>query len=331
MKKNRFFGGCMQMQANWLNRMAAQGWRLVRTGKLVYEFEPCEPGAVQYCVEYVADQSRAETVRYEAFLEELGYRVFEKNINLQWSVMKVRCNPWAKPGARIVTDATTLDRELLIVEKENDGKPFELYTTLEDRVDYYKRMRTPWLWVMVCLAAAAVVLRSWACGGMALLCLAAVLRFSAALWQVRRQGMLEESGVPPVKRRPSLRPWLLPVFIGAMVLLLVVQGVPVSRGLKIGYTESSWGRQWRASYHSFSGTASRRLSTAAGDTIRVEIETKSGRLDLEVTASDGTVVYHGEDLESGAFEIPVEGAVTVKLTAESHKGSFRLNWQRDGA
>lgn len=326
MKKTRFFGGCLQMQADWLNRMAAQGWRLVRTGKLVYEFEPCAPGAVQYCVEFVADQSRAETVRYKTFLEDLGYRVFDKNINLQWSVMKVRCNPWAKPGARIVTDATTLDRELLIVEKENDGRPFQLHTSLEDRVAYCKRLRTPWLWVAACLAVAAAALRSWSCGLIALLCLAVALCYSAAIWRVRKRGILEESGEPPAKRRPSLRLWLLPVLIGAMALLLTAQGVPRSSGLKIGYMESSWGSQWRASYHSFSGSTSRRLSTKAGDTIHVELETESGTLDLEVTASDGTVVYAGTDLQSGAFTIPVEGPVTVKLTAKAHKGGFYLDW-----
>lgn len=326
MKKYRFFGGCLQMQADWLNRMAAQGWRLVRTGKLIYEFEPCTPGAVQYCVEYVADQSRGETVRYKAFLEDLGYRVFEKNINLQWSVMKVQYRPWAKPGARIVTDATTLDRELLIVEKENDGRPFQLYTSLEDRVAYCRRLRTPWLWVAVCLAAAAAVLRSWGCGVIALLCLAAALRFSVELWQMKKQGLLEERGEPPAKRRASLRRWVLPVLVGAAALLLATQGVSCSSGLKIGYVENSWGSQWKASYHAFSGRTSRRLSTKAGDVIQVEIKTESGTLDLVVTASDGTVVYTGTDLQSGTFEIPVDGPVTVKLTADAHKGSFYLDW-----
>ena len=47
-----------------------------------------------------------------------------KNINLNYSVGKVRWRPWAEIGGRIATNTTTFNRELLIVEKENDGKPF---------------------------------------------------------------------------------------------------------------------------------------------------------------------------------------------------------------
>lgn len=35
----RFYGGLMGFQERWLNRMAAKGWRLIRTGKMSYEFE----------------------------------------------------------------------------------------------------------------------------------------------------------------------------------------------------------------------------------------------------------------------------------------------------
>ena len=42
---------------------------------------------------------------------------------------KVRLRPWAEKGGRIATNATTFNRELLIVEKDNDGKPVS-YTHL---------------------------------------------------------------------------------------------------------------------------------------------------------------------------------------------------------
>lgn len=35
----RFFGGLLTVQKNWLNKMAEKGYRLIRTGKLLYEFE----------------------------------------------------------------------------------------------------------------------------------------------------------------------------------------------------------------------------------------------------------------------------------------------------
>ena len=41
-KVNRFFGASTEIQAKWLNRMASEGWRLIRTGKMRYEFERCD-------------------------------------------------------------------------------------------------------------------------------------------------------------------------------------------------------------------------------------------------------------------------------------------------
>lgn len=43
---------------NWLNKMAEKGYRLIRTGKLLYEFEKCKPGQVQYCVEFIGQNQK---------------------------------------------------------------------------------------------------------------------------------------------------------------------------------------------------------------------------------------------------------------------------------
>lgn len=136
----RFLGGLLTVQKNWLNKMAEKGYRLIRTGKLLYEFEKCKPGQVQYCVEFIGQKSKANAEDYHDFLEEMGYSVFYKNINLNYSVGKVRWRPWAEIGGRIATNTTTFNRELLIVEKENDGKPFELHTSYEDRANYYSNL-----------------------------------------------------------------------------------------------------------------------------------------------------------------------------------------------
>ncbi len=44
----RFFGGLLNTQEKWLNKMSEKGYRLVRTGKLLYEFEKCETDEVTY-------------------------------------------------------------------------------------------------------------------------------------------------------------------------------------------------------------------------------------------------------------------------------------------
>lgn len=141
----RFYAGLLRSQTRWLNRMAAQGYRLIRTGKTDYEFEPCKPNEYEYCVEYIGGKSYEHAKEYKHFLEDMGYRTFYKNINLNYSAGKVYLRPWAEKGSKIGTASTTLNKELLIVEKKNDGTPFELHTTYEDQLKYMKSLRKPWL------------------------------------------------------------------------------------------------------------------------------------------------------------------------------------------
>lgn len=161
---HRFFGGRLEAQARFLNQMAAEGWRLVKTGQFSYTFEPCEPGTLQYCVEFVGQKSRNAAENYRTFLEDLGYRTFYKNINLNYTIGKVRLRPWANEGGQMATTATTYHRELLIVEKNADGQPFQLHTTYEDLAKYYRILRSPWLFFTVWMAVFGVVgmlLRLW--------------------------------------------------------------------------------------------------------------------------------------------------------------------------
>ena len=155
--KYRFFAGFMKKQEDWLNSMSDKGYRLVKTGKLRYEFEECEPGRYRYAVEYVGDRSYDDEKDYKEFLEDMGYRVFYKNINLDYSLLKVTYRPWAGKGGRISTNRTTYNKELLIVEKENDGTEFRLHTEKEDLEDYYRRISYPWYFAVFLMLACAIL------------------------------------------------------------------------------------------------------------------------------------------------------------------------------
>ena len=141
----RFYAGLMGLQTRFLNRMASKGYRLVSTGRLSYEFEDCEPNSYEYCVEYIGEKTHQNAEEYKRFLEDMGYQVFYKNINLDYSAGRVYYRPWAEKGGRLGTAATTLNKELLLIEKPKDGKPFELHTTLEDKIKYAKSLQRPWL------------------------------------------------------------------------------------------------------------------------------------------------------------------------------------------
>jgi hypothetical protein len=141
----RIFGGLLRTQEKWLNKMAHKGYRLIKTGKLSYEFTECRPDQYQYRIEFVAHKSYKEAKEYRAFLEDIGYTVFCKNVNLNFSIFKIRWRPYGYGMGQIATKPGSYNKELFIVEKENDGHPFALHTTNADLAAYYKPIRNAWL------------------------------------------------------------------------------------------------------------------------------------------------------------------------------------------
>ena len=191
-KRYRYFWTLLAAQSRWLNKMADRGLRLSRTEKLLYEFQPCAPGQYRYCVEFVAHLSREKAEDYARFLEDCGYRTWFKNANLNWNVGKVVGRPWAEPGGRLASNATTYNRELLIVEKENDGKPFRFHTALEDQIRYRKAQRRPALFLLAVMAPLAALTRSWPAALFAALALAVLIRHQLALARLKKQGGISE-------------------------------------------------------------------------------------------------------------------------------------------
>ena len=191
-KRYRYFWTLLAAQSHWLNKMADRGLRLSRTEKLLYEFQPCAPGQYRYCVEFVAHLSREKAEDYARFLEDCGYRTWFKNANLNWNVGKVVGRPWAEPGGRLASNATTYNRELLIVEKENDGKPFRFHTALEDQIRYRKAQRRPALFLLAGMAPLAALTRSWPAALFAALALAVLIRHQLALARLKKQGGISE-------------------------------------------------------------------------------------------------------------------------------------------
>ena len=154
-KYYRFLGGLLNTQMKWLNNMSKKGYRLIRTEKILYEFEPCRPNQVKYCIDFIGHKSKEEADNYYMFLEDMGYKVFYKNINLNYSIGKIRWRPWA--------------------EKGNDGKPFELHTSYEDKAYYYKNLRNPWLLILFLFAISAIMKTSVVFGSLTLITLIPVL------------------------------------------------------------------------------------------------------------------------------------------------------------
>ncbi len=139
--KYKYFFSFIGAQEKWLNHMASRGYRLIDTTKLKYKFEVCNNNQYEYCLEFVGNKSIKEINEYKLFLEQMGYNVFTKNINLNYSIGKIRWRPYGSGLGQIATSPGNFNKEILIIEKKRDGKPFNIYSNYEDLINYYKPFR----------------------------------------------------------------------------------------------------------------------------------------------------------------------------------------------
>lgn len=188
----RFYGGLLNAQENWLNKMAIKGYRLIKAEKMLYEFEKCNPGQYQYCIEFIGQKSKVNAEKYRIFLEDIGYKVFYKNINLNYSIGKIRYRPWAEKGGHISTNATTYNKELLIIEKANNNKPFMLHTAFIDKANYYKSLRNPWLCLFLLFGVLGIIGQSLAISIFAFVSLIPIILYQSEIIKYKREAKTRE-------------------------------------------------------------------------------------------------------------------------------------------
>jgi len=153
----RYFIDFLDGQEKWLNRMAERGYRLKKCGIMTYTFEECGPNEYEYAVEFVGDRSVSRAKDYRGYLEDVGYRAFTKNINLNFSYGKVKWRPYAKGLGQLATSPGGYNSELLILEKKRDEKPFALHTTVQDKRNTYQAVLHAYAWAVFAMLALTVV------------------------------------------------------------------------------------------------------------------------------------------------------------------------------
>lgn len=195
----RYFAGFVRAQENWLNKMSAKGWRLMRAGISTYGFEPCNPSEYEYRVEFVAHKGYAEILDYKTFLEEVGYRVYHKNINLNYSAGKVTWRPGTPKSAAIASTPGAYNKELLIIERKADEKPFELHTSLDDRKSLLKTVRKMCVSYGLVMAALSIglVFANLIAGVLALtiftvICGALAIRYTKMIAEIEKEQITRE-------------------------------------------------------------------------------------------------------------------------------------------
>lgn len=115
----RYFISVVNLE-NWLNRMAAEGWRLVKTDTFTYTFEACKPSSYVYRVEFVGGKTKRELDAYRESLREKQISFFSKAINLgKFSFGSIRWRPYGRKWGVLATAPGTINSEILIMEQDN--------------------------------------------------------------------------------------------------------------------------------------------------------------------------------------------------------------------
>lgn len=141
MKKFRYFFGFIELEKKWLNEMACKGWRLEKVSYHNYEFIKSSE-KFNYDIDILWDKSVDEIDEYVNFLHEMGHRTFRDGLNLNFSLAKAKYRAGRNILGHFDTNRGNLNRELLIVEKENE---ISLYTLKDDLYLYYKNRRNMYL------------------------------------------------------------------------------------------------------------------------------------------------------------------------------------------
>ncbi len=115
------------------------------------------------------------------------------------------------------------------------------------------------------------------------------------------------------------------VFIGVIAAVIASRfGFASTRtATRVGYAGHNGWRSWSGSYILLDGTMQKSIHPK-DDILHVEVKTESGRISIEINDADGNVIFDEIDIGTASFNVDVFGKVTVKIVADSHKGSFAV-------
>jgi hypothetical protein len=122
------------------------------------------------------------------------------------------------------------------------------------------------------------------------------------------------------------RTLLIMIVVILISLTLAVTGIaPITS--KIGYFEDGGATHWSANYLMFEGSSQRNVDPGEGShNLEVEVNTKSGIINLQIIGTDGTVFYSGNKIPTSSFEVAVTEKVSILVHTQAHRGGFSIKW-----
>lgn len=148
MNKIRIFLNPIEGREKYLNRIASEGYRLVKSGSVLHEFEKTNAD-YRYAVEYIGYMNNMERKEYTKFLNEMNLKVFTAPLNIgKISFGNVKLRPYNSPGSMIATSPGVINKEILIIESDGN-KEIPVFSDKESRDLDFKRRKAPYYYLLV--------------------------------------------------------------------------------------------------------------------------------------------------------------------------------------
>ncbi len=148
MNKIKIFLNPIEDREKYINKIAREGYRLIRSGSFLHTFEKTDLD-YKYAVQYIGYMSNKERKEYLKFLNDMNLNVFSAPINIgKISLGNVRLRPYNLPEGMIATYPGMINKEILIIESDG-AKDVPVFSDRESKTEDIRRRKAPYYYLLV--------------------------------------------------------------------------------------------------------------------------------------------------------------------------------------
>lgn len=147
MNKIKVFLNPIEGREKYINSIASDGYRLVRSGSIFHEFEKTN-SKYTYAVQYIGYMNNTERKEYTKFLYDMDLKVFTAPLNIgKFSFGNEKLRPYNSPKSMIATSPGMINKEILIIETQGN-KEVPIFSEMESKNLDFNRRKAPYYYLL---------------------------------------------------------------------------------------------------------------------------------------------------------------------------------------
>lgn len=147
MNKIKIFLNPIEGREKYINSIASEGYRLVRSGSIFHKFEKTN-STYKYAVQYIGYMNNKERKEYTKFLNDMDLKVFTAPLNIgKFSFGNVKLRPYNSPKSMIATSPGMINKEIIIIESEG-SKEIPVFSDMESKNVDINRRKAPYYYLL---------------------------------------------------------------------------------------------------------------------------------------------------------------------------------------